>query len=103
MINNFLKYIKKELINNILIINEIQEKNGRIINIESSGIIYDIIENENKFSIYIKDINEYNITEKHKLSDIGIIDIILLIQTNEIQLVKNDKHDNQIYYYAKRA
>ena len=103
MINNFLKYIKKELINNIFIINEIQEKNGRIINIESSGIIYDIIENENKYSIYIKDINEYNITEKHKLSDIGIIDIILLIQTNEIQLVKNDKHDNQIYYYAKRA
>ncbi len=103
MINNFLKYIKKELINNTLIIKEIQEKNGRIINNESSGIIYDIIKNDNNFSIYIKTINEYNITEKNKLSDIGIIDIILLVQTNEIQLVKNDKHDNQIYYYAKRA
>lgn len=103
MINNFLKYIKKELLNNTLIINEIQEKNGRIINNESSGIIYDIIKNDNKFSIYIKTINEYNITEKNKLSDIGIIDIILLMQTNEIQLIKNDKHDNQIYYYAKRV
>lgn len=103
MINDFLKYIKKELIGNTLIINEIQEKNGRISRKEVSGKIYEIIEKENNFSIHIKGKDEYNMSKKNKLADIGIIDIILLSQTDEIQLVKNDKHDNPIYYYAKRA
>ena len=103
MTSDFLKYIKKELIGNTLIINEIQEKNGRISRTEISGKIYEVIENGDNFSIHIKEINKYNMAEKKKLTDIGVIDIILLSQTDEIQLVKTDKYDNTIYYYAKRA